>query len=115
MLESDGMDTHCTCGRGPRRCGQSTCLACHREQMKGWRRTHPLTPEQRRRAITRSYANVYQRRGYFTFQPCSVCGSTGRTEKHHDDYTKPLVFRWFCRPCRVKLNRMAQNVITHPT
>ncbi|HXJ61834.1 MAG TPA: hypothetical protein VNU68_34775 [Verrucomicrobiae bacterium] len=44
----------------------------------------------------RSYANVYQRRGKIVPQVCEVCGSPD-TQKHHDDYSKPLVVRWFCQ------------------
>lgn len=32
-------------------------------------------------------------------QMCSVCGGVGRTEAHHDDYSKPLVVRWLCAAC----------------
>ena len=64
--------------------------------MREWRKTHPLTPEQKRRSNARSYANVYERRGILVKEPCEVCGSH-ETEKHHDDYDKPLEVRWLCR------------------
>jgi len=41
-------------------------------------------------------ANNAVRDGKLTRQPCEVCGSTERVQKHHDDYSKPLEVRWFC-------------------
>lgn len=34
--------------------------------------------------------------GTLTKQRCEVCGSEN-TVAHHDDYSKPLEVRWFCR------------------
>ena len=63
--------------------------------MREWRKTHPLTAEQKARGIARAYANVYLRRGKIERQGCEVCG--GSAEMHHDDYSKPLEVRWLCR------------------
>lgn len=37
-------------------------------------------------------------RGEITRKPCERCGSEN-SEKHHDDYSKPLEVRWLCRKC----------------
>ena len=69
--------------------------------MRRLRPTHSeLTPEHRLRANSRAYANVYQRRGHLIPQPCEACGDEN-VQKHHDDYSKPLAVRWFCRECHL--------------
>jgi hypothetical protein len=69
--------------------------ADHAAYMRQWRKTHPLTAEQRRRDIARSYAGVYKRRGKLVPQPCVQCGAPA--EMHHIDYNKPLLVTWICR------------------
>lgn len=72
------------------------CLACHAAYMRENRPKHSeLSPKQRLAANARSYANVYQRRGKLTPEPCERCGSE-RVHKHHENYGKPLDVRWLC-------------------
>ena len=42
-------------------------------------------------------------RGYIERQGCEVCG--GWAEMHHDDYSKPLEVRWFCRQHHMDAHR----------
>jgi len=60
-----------------------------------------LSPEAKRRAIARSYANVYQRRGLIQPAPCVDCGDRS-AQKHHEDYSRPLDVIWLCRSCHLK-------------
>jgi hypothetical protein len=66
--------------------------------MREWRRSHPLTPEQKRKANARAYANVYLRRGKIERGPCADCGKPGM-HMHHADYDKPLEVTWLCDEC----------------
>lgn len=47
--------------------------------------------------VARAKAQYAMRLGRLIPEPCEVCGSTGRVEAHHDDYSKPLDVRWLCR------------------
>jgi hypothetical protein len=69
--------------------------------MRNWRRSHPMTPEQKFKDTARHIAGVYQRRGKLVPQPCEICGSEQNIEKHHEDYSKPLEVQWLCRPCHL--------------
>lgn len=95
----------CKCGKEAP-AGQRHCLACHAAYMRVWRKTHPLSEEQRRRDNCRSYLGVYIRRGKLQRGTCVVCkeGAIERAiEAHHADYAKPLVVEWLCRPHHVDL------------
>jgi hypothetical protein len=76
--------------------GLKYCLACHAAQMREWRKTHPLTPEQRIKMVARSYAHVYLKRGKLERKPCERCGSPD-SQMHHPDYSQPLWVEWLCR------------------
>jgi len=91
------------CDRPPRT-GQRTCISCHAAFMRAWRRQHPLTGEQRRRANARSYAHVYLKRGKLTKAPCEQCGDPD-SQMHHPDYNQPLNIVWYCRPCHLAHHR----------
>jgi hypothetical protein len=76
---------------------QRYCLYCHNAHMRKIRPKHSeLTEAQRLKANARAYLNVYVKRGQVVKQPCCVCGSE-KSQAHHDDYSKPLEVRWYCR------------------
>jgi hypothetical protein len=76
-------------------------------KVRAWRKVHPMTVEQRRKDACRSYANVYRKRGKLEPEPCEVCGDFA--QMHHDDYSKPLLVRWFCRPHHLTLHRLTRE------
>jgi hypothetical protein len=97
------------CGNPPRP-RQRYCKGCHAAHMRANRPRHcELSTEQRRKANARSYANVYQRRGYLQPQPCELCGSA-KAEKHHENYAAPLAIRWLCRECHLSEHRREKSV-----
>lgn len=85
------------------------CMPCHATYMRETRPKHSeLTPEQRLKSNARAYANVYQNKGRFEKMPCSVCGAEV-AEKHHDDYSKPMEFKWLCRPCHLAHHKVEKS------
>lgn len=72
--------------------------------MREWRKTHPLSAEQRKRNNARRYTNVYIERGKLIPQPCEKCGEQN-VEPHHHNYDTPLDVTWLCKPCHVEHHR----------
>jgi len=88
----------CKCGQ-PRRPGQRNCLDCHANSMRRNRPRHSELGElAHKKANSRSYANVYKRRGKLIPKPCEECGSQD-TQMHHLDYDFPLEVVWLCESC----------------
>ena len=50
-------------------------------------------------AVARAIKN-----GTLIRSPCEVCGNN-LSVAHHDDYDFPLIVRWLCQPCHVKLHK----------
>lgn len=71
------------------------CAVCTNERMKA--RYHSGDPEIRRRWLARANAYYAKKTGKLVPQPCELCGTTVKVEMHHEDYSKPLEVRWFCR------------------
>jgi hypothetical protein len=69
--------------------------------MREWRKSNPLSEEQKRKDIARSYANTYLQRGKLEKQPCIHCGAID-SQMHHPDYSRPLEVVWLCKDCHQK-------------
>lgn len=99
------------CGIGPRyryRAGgqsYSYCRECKREIDREWRKTHPLTDEQRRRQRTRSITGYLRATGRLKPEPCLLCGAT-EVQVHHPDYNNPYRVEWLCMPCHIEHHRV---------
>jgi len=99
------MNKLCTkCGKHIRMNGQRWCKKCHNAYMRKWRKTHPLTREQKEKDIARSYAYVYLKRGKLKKQACVVCGSND-SQMHHPDYSDPLNVVWLCKKHHLELHQ----------
>lgn len=55
-----------------------------------------MNPELRKLVINaHAKANRAQIKGTLKVHPCEICGA-GKAQKHHPDYTKPLLVQWLC-------------------
>lgn len=81
----------------------SYCVSCHAAYMREWRKSHPLTVEQRRKMNARCYAGVLLQRGKIRRRPCRVCGAVA--QMHHPDYSKPREVIWLCRKHHLQHHR----------
>lgn len=94
---------------------QSYCKKCHAEYSRLNRRRHcELTPESKKRANARSYANRYIKYGILKKEPCSNCGDE-KAEMHHEDYDKPLQVKWLCRPCHLQHHNVIRGTLLKQT
>jgi len=84
--------------------GQRWCKACRAAWMRAKRTPYEgLTESQKVKADARSIAGVYLRRGRLQPGDCETCGGPAE-EMHHEDYTRPLFVKWYCRPCHLALH-----------
>jgi hypothetical protein len=41
---------------------------------------------------------------------CEGCGLPKKLEKHHPDYSKPLLVVWFCKPCHAIADKIRRKL-----
>jgi hypothetical protein len=63
--------------------------------MREWRQTHPLSEEERRKDICRSYTHMLVKRGHIQKSPCLLCLAEP-AQAHHPDYNDPRLVFWLC-------------------
>ncbi len=69
-----------------------------------WRAEHPVE------ARAQDAANNAVREGKL-IKPalCEGCGLPKRIEKHHPDYTRPLLVVWLCKPCHAIADKIRRK------
>lgn len=40
---------------------------------------------------------------------CESCRETKRVEKHHPDYSQPLLVEWLCKPCHAAADKVRRS------
>ena len=69
--------------------------------VREWRHKYP----------DRVAAHNAAQRAYLTAPDnCKRCNEPRRLEKHHPDYSKPLMVEWLCKPCHVIADRIRRQI-----
>ena len=81
-----------------------------------WRRKNPERSCEISKASQRRYPEKHKAREALHWatrsgrvtkpNTCSQCGTTGRIEGHHEDYTKPFDVQWLCSRCNANVHRV---------
>ena len=79
--------------------------------MRQWRPKYSeLSEEERFKSLTRSYTRVYVGRGKIILKgKCEQCGSPRHVERHHIDYSQPLIVKELCRGCHKRNHQVLIN------
>lgn len=78
------------------------------EWMSKYFKKYRLRPEVKIKNQARDIANRAVKKGILMKLPCSRCGAEN-SQKHHPDYSKPLMIVWLCRPCHLAVHAAAQG------
>lgn len=69
------------------------------------------TREWRRKHRDRMSAhNAAARAGFVAPTRCEGCNKPSKVEKHHPDYSRPLVIVWLCKPCHAVADKIRRRV-----
>lgn len=78
---------------------QRICRTCRREiNARHYAKTRLRVSDKTEIERKKHYARVTAYRLLPVSQSCERCGDP-KTERHHDDYDKPLEVRWLCKSC----------------
>jgi len=72
------------------------CNRCSADYMREWRKSHPMTEQQRFKHNVRRKTNQRIERGLLIKQTCEICDDIN-VEAHHEDYNNPYDIKWLCR------------------
>lgn len=72
-------------------------MDCRAKDAREYRKTHILSPTQKKRANCRRRLGQAVRRGRFARGSCAICGANKKIEAHHSDYDHPFFVTWLCR------------------
>ena len=90
------------------------------ERVKGWKKNNPQRVkelqkialknwreknEHKIRAETKAYKNIPIPKN----QLCEICKKNIATERHHEDYSKPLEVMFVCNKCHNRIHRGYKN------
>lgn len=68
------------------------------EKSREWKREWANRNQDKRHCHHKVHSAI--RRGELSApSKCESCMAKGKTEAHHDDYSKPLMIRWLCGDC----------------
>jgi len=88
------------------RSSQPHRIALRERIVKEWRIAHP----DRAKAHYAS-SNAVRDRRLAKATVCENCGQTPkRIEKHHPDYSQPLLVMWLCKPCHCIADRIRRRI-----
>jgi hypothetical protein len=87
------------------RAGQPHRVALRQRVTTKWRQDHPAETQ------AQQTANNAVRDGKLTKpDACEGCGLPKRLEKHHPDYSKPLLVVWLCKPCHAIADKLRRKL-----
>ncbi len=90
------------------RSSQPHRVALRKRVLQAWRVKHPD------RAKAHEQASNAFRDGRLGTKPtlCEGCGLPKRLEKHHPDYSQPLLIVWLCKPCHAIADKLRRRLET---
>lgn len=86
----------CRCGSEFASFSSYQCLECYRKCRQD-KKNDPTYLEHSLKASVRSITRNYIKLGVLIKEKCEFCGTNENIEAHHEDYSKPLDIKWFCR------------------